>query len=130
MLACFDDVPDAFCLSGVWRIHLEQLGEAKNRVQGSTQLMTHPREEFALRPVGGLGLRLRTTNPFLGMMPLSFAQADVNRDDIRVLSLPGASFLETVWLFHNKDTVNPVVGPALECVSATRDSLLSRRSIA
>jgi DNA-binding transcriptional LysR family regulator len=68
--------------------------------------------------------------PFLGMMPLSFAQADVNRDDIRVLNLPGASFLETVWLFHHKDTVNPVVGPALECVAATRDSLLGRRAIA
>jgi DNA-binding transcriptional LysR family regulator len=66
--------------------------------------------------------------PFLGMMPLSVAKGEQHREDIRVLNLPGASFLPGVWAFHNHATVNPVVGAALDCVGVIRERFAEQGS--
>jgi len=59
--------------------------------------------------------------PFLGMMPLSVARGEPNREEIRVLNLPNASFLPGVWVSYNRTTANPVVGAALDCVGVMRE---------
>lgn len=61
--------------------------------------------------------------PFIGLMPRSLARGTLNQDTIKVLRLPNATFLPTVWVFHSRKSVNPVVGAALGCVDAVRDAV-------
>src|SRR6266850_2883358 len=39
-------------------LHLEQLPEAEDRIEGRAQIVAHAREEIALRAVGAIRLRL------------------------------------------------------------------------
>ena len=59
------DVPDALLLGMRPEVHLEDLREADHRVQRCPQLVTHARQELALRVVGALGLGLRALQRFL-----------------------------------------------------------------
>ncbi|MGF6771924.1 DNA-binding transcriptional LysR family regulator [Paraburkholderia sp. GAS199] len=61
--------------------------------------------------------------PFLALMPLAVARKRAGRTGLAILALPGASFLETVRLFYNTSSVNPVLPAALECVGAVQEWL-------
>lgn len=61
--------------------------------------------------------------PFLALMPLTVARRGANRAALSILSLPGARFLETVRLFYNDASVNPVLPAVLNCVTSVEERL-------
>lgn len=61
--------------------------------------------------------------PFLALMPLAVARKRAGRAGLAILTMPGASFLETVQLFYSSESVNPVLPAALECVAAVQERL-------
>ena len=58
--------------------------------------------------------------PFLALMPLAVARQGVNREKLVILSLEGTRFLETVQLFYNHTSANPVLPVALACVETAK----------
>ena len=56
MPPAFEDLLRGFGVLLVQAVHLEELAESKDRVQGRAQLVAHPGKELALRPVGAIGL--------------------------------------------------------------------------
>ena len=62
MFSRFSDVFDTFHLAWSGTIKLEKLGEAKNDIERSSQLMTHAGEEFRLCAVGDHRLFVGITN--------------------------------------------------------------------
>ncbi len=56
MAAALQDILDRFPLLRVKRVHFQELGEAQDGVERSAQFVAHPREEFALGPVGAIGI--------------------------------------------------------------------------
>ncbi|MGF6372328.1 LysR family transcriptional regulator [Paraburkholderia sp. MM5482-R1] len=61
--------------------------------------------------------------PFLALMPLTVARRGANRAALSILPLPGARFLETVQLFYNDASANPVIPAALSCVASVEERL-------
>ncbi len=74
--------------------------------------------------------RLLEAYPFLGLMPRSVALTGSQQGRIRIVKLPGASFLGTVYAFHRRAIAQPVVDAALECVVAMRDRLSASAAFA
>lgn len=58
---------------------------------------------------------LMRRHPFLGLMPRSLLAGGSGRH-LAALRLPGARFVEQVWLFHHRDLDNPVAEAALACL--------------
>ncbi|TAL54671.1 LysR family transcriptional regulator [Pandoraea sp.] len=64
--------------------------------------------------------------PFLGLMPLAVTRRLAHRGDIKVIPFPGTSLLGAIRLFYNRETANPVVGIALECVADVQAGLFAQ----
>ena len=73
------DISDALALLGVEGVHLQHLGEAQDGVQRGAQLVAHPREKFALRPVCRLGSQLR--RPAIRHAALQLPAARLEHED-------------------------------------------------
>lgn len=67
--------------------------------------------------------KLLKAYPFLTLLSASMARTLAARAEVKVLALPGASFLGEVHVFHRDPAANPVVKAALECVEAVRQTL-------
>ena len=53
------DVRQAVALLGVEGVHLEHLAEAQDRIERRSELVAHPGQELALRPVSTIGFLFR-----------------------------------------------------------------------
>lgn len=82
------DVVQAVALFGGQLIHLEQLGEAENGVQGRPEFVAHPRQELALGEIRPM--RLGLGRPECGVGRLAHADVDDAGQDLGpVLALDG-----------------------------------------
>ena len=53
--------------------------------------------------------------PFIGLMPTSAARRGESRGSLRIVQMPGATFLETVTLYYRRDAESELLLTALEC---------------
>lgn len=58
--------------------------------------------------------------PFLALMPLAVARQGVNREKLVILPLEGTRFLETIQLFYNHTSANPVLPVAPSYVETAK----------
>lgn len=71
--------------------------------------------------------KLLKAYPFLTLLSASMARTLATRAEVKVLPLPGASFLDEVWIFHRQPGANPVIKAALDCVEAVQRTLVDAR---